>query len=208
MIKIAKRESWLVFLFIMIAAAPVAFAQQHEISVLVGRMKTGDRGLRSLTPVKTAFDGAVTYQINYGQRMVDGKVASFHWELAITGTPNTNVKSTNLFLPKSYSSLFFTPGVKLKIFPGGISPYLVAGGGLARYKESSTNISGAANTGDRANTTWVFDYGGGVDFSLIKYLALRGEIRDFITGNPQFSTPFLTDKQHNVFVAGGVVIRW
>jgi opacity protein-like surface antigen len=191
------------------ASAPAAFAQEHELGVLVGRLQPSDRGLQSLEPVKAAFDGTMTYQINYSNRMVDGELVSLYWELAITGAPRAEVRSTDLLLPRNYSSLFLTPGVKLKLFPGGgISPYLVAGAGGGRYTEGEVNLGGAPNTGDRSNFTWVFNYGGGVDFNLFGPLALRGEVRDFVTGNPSFNAPFLTNKQHNVFVAGGIVARW
>ncbi len=196
-------------MLMMFACAPVAFAQENELGVLVGRMKTGDRGLRSLEPIEAAFDGAVTYQFNYANRIVDGDLASLHWELVITGAPRTNVRSTSLLLPRNYSSLFLTPGLKLKVFPGGgLSPYLVAGVGGGRFAASETNVGGAPNTGDRSNFTWVFNYGGGVDLRLIGPVAVRGEVRDFVTGNPSFNAPFLSNKQHNIFVAGGIVVRW
>lgn len=207
--KNTKKFCLLALMVAIFACAPAAFAQEQELGFLIGRMKTGDRGLRSLQPIEAAFDGATTYQINYANRMVDGELVSLHWEMAITGAPRTNVKSTSLLLPRNYSSLFFTPGLKLKIFPGGgLSPYLVAGAGAGRYSASGTTISGDPNIDDRSNFTWVFNYGGGVDFNIFGPVALRGEIRDFVTGNPSLSAPFLNNKQHNIFVAGGIVVRW
>jgi opacity protein-like surface antigen len=204
-----KRLCLLMLLLALFAFAPAAFAQEHEVALLVGRLKPSDRGLDSLQPIRAAFDGAVSYEVNYANRMVDGELASLHWEITIVGAPSAGVKSTNLLLPKNYSSLFFTPGLKLKLFPGGgISPYIVGGVGLGRYKESDTILSGGANTGDRANTTWAFNFGGGVDFNLFGPVAVRGEVRDFVTGNPSFSTPFLDNRQHNIFVGGGVVVKW
>jgi opacity protein-like surface antigen len=196
-------------LLALFVCAPAVFAQQQELSVLVGRLKPSDQGLDSLQPVKAAFDGTVTYQINYAYRMLNGELVSLHGELAITGAPNAGVNSTNLLLPKNYSSLFFTPGLKLKIFPGGgISPYLVGGAGVGRFTLSGTNLDGSPNTGDRSNTSLVFDFGGGVDLHLLGPIALRGEVRDFVTGTPSFSTPILNDRQHNLFVAGGIVLRF
>jgi len=204
-----KRLGFLMLLLMVGACAPAAFAQEHEVALLVGRLNPSDRGLDSLQPIKAAFDGAVSFEVNYANRMVDGELASLHWEITIAGAPNTGVKSTNLLLPKNYSSLFLTPGLKLKLFPGGgISPYIVGGAGVGRYSESDTILGGGANTGDRANTTWAFNFGGGVDFNLFSSLAVRGEVRDFVTGNPSFSAPFLTNKQHNIFVGGGVVVKW
>jgi opacity protein-like surface antigen len=177
--------------------------------LLVGHLKPSDQGLNSLQPVTAAFDGTVTYQINYAYRVVNGELLSLHGELAITGAPNAGVNSTNLLLPKNYSTLIFTPGLKLKIFPGsGLSPYLVGGVGVGRFTQSGTNLNGSPNTGDRSNTSLAFDFGGGLDFHLIGPIALRGEVRDFVTGTPSFSTPILNDRMHNIFVAGGIVLRW
>jgi opacity protein-like surface antigen len=193
----------------LMAFAPAVFAQEHEVALLIGRLKPSDRGLDAVQPIQAAFDGAVSYQINYANRMLNGELASLHWELMIAGAPNTGVRSTDLLLPKNYSSLFFMPGLKLKILPGGgFSPYVVGGAGVARFKQSDTTVSGSQNTGDRANTTYGFNFGGGVDLNVLGPVSVRGEVRDYVTGNPSFSRPFLTDKQHNIFVGGGIVLRW
>jgi opacity protein-like surface antigen len=194
---------------LIFACAPAIFAQEHELALLVGRLKPSDRSLSSVGQVKAAFDGAATYQINYANRMLNGELASLHWELAIAGAPRTGVKSSNVLLPRTYSTLIFTPGLKLKIFPGGgFSPYLVSGVGLGRFSQSGTNINGSPNTGDRSNTSFVFNYGGGVDLNVLGPISVRGEVRDFMTGAPSFSTPFLNDRQHNVYVGAGIVVRW
>jgi hypothetical protein len=47
-----------------------------------------------------------------------------------------------------------------------------------------------------------------VDLRVIRYLSLRGEVRDFVTGNPNFNAPFLTNRQHNVLTSGGIVLHF
>jgi len=204
-----KRFCFPMLLLLIFVSAPAVFAQEHELALLVGRLKASDSTLNSVGQVKAAFDGAVTYQINYANRMVNGELASLHWELAIAGAPRTGVRSSNVLLPRTYSTLIFTPGLKLKIFPGGgFSPYLAGGVGLGRFSQSGTNINGTPNTGDRSNTSFVFNYGGGVDMNVLGPISVRGEARDFMTGNPSFSTPFLNDRKHNLFVGAGIVVRW
>ncbi|MDQ3009827.1 MAG: outer membrane beta-barrel protein [Blastocatellia bacterium] len=198
----------LAVLAIACAGVIVASAQENEIAVMVGGVKTGDKGLQSSSTIKAAFDGATAYELNYAHRMVDGKVASLHWELMIAGIPKTGVKSTNLILPRSYSSLFLVPGLKVKLFPGGVSPFVVAGLGVGRLTASDNNLNGQPNTGDKADTTWIFNYGGGVDFPIFPHVALRGEVRDLIAGTPNLNGQLFEKRQHNVLVAGGVVIRW
>jgi opacity protein-like surface antigen len=198
-------------LLALITFAPAVLAQEHELALLVGRLKPSDRSL-SLNPVGTVeatFSGAAAYQFNYANRIINGEVVSMHVELAITGAPRTGVKSSNVLLPRTYSTLIFTPGLKLKLLPGGgFSPYLVSGVGLGRFSQSSTNINGSPNTADRSNTSFVFNYGGGVDLNVIGPISVRLEARDFMTGTPSFSSPFLNDRQHNLYVGAGIVVRW
>ncbi len=200
--------AFLAAVLLICASALTAFAQENEISVLVGGLKTGDKGLQSTQTIKAAFDGATSYEINYANRIVDGELASLHWELLIAGAPKTNVKSTNLLLPRNYSSIFFTPGLKVKLFPKGVSPFVAAGLGLGRFSADGTNLNGQPNTSDRNNTTWVFNYGGGVDVPIFPHIALRGELRDFIAGTPKLNSQLFEKREHNVFVGGGVVVRW
>ncbi len=199
------------FLLTIFAFAPAVFAQEHELAFLVGRLKPSDRSLQ-LNPLQTvdaAFSGAATYQINYSNRVVNGELASLHFEIPVVVAPRTGVKSDNFLLPRTYSTLIFTPGLKLKVFPGGgLSPYLVGGVGLGRFSQSDTNIDGSPNTaGDRTNTSFVFNFGGGVDLNILGPISVRGEVRDFMTGTPSFSSPFLNDRQHNLYVGAGIVIR-
>src|SRR3989442_4243177 len=163
--KSSKRFCFPALLLLIFAFAPAVFAQERELSLLIGRLKPSDRSLQ-LNPgptVDAAFSGAATYQINYSNRIVNGEVASLHFEIPVIVAPRTGVKSDNFLLPRTYSTLIFTPGLKLKVHPGGgFSPYLVSGIGLGRFPQSDTNINGSPNTGDRTNTSFVFNFGGGV----------------------------------------------
>jgi opacity protein-like surface antigen len=207
--KITAKFGLSAILLLLLVSAPGVFAQGYELGLLVGRLKTGDRSLNSTAPFTAVFDGALTYQANFAKRMVDGKVASLHCEFLLTGAPKTNIKSSNVFLPRIYSSLFITPGVKVKLLPSGsISPYVASGLGYGRYSASETLANGQPNTGDRGKNSLTFNFGGGLDFNVLGLITLRGEVRDFVTGNPRFNTSFLTNKQHNVFVAGGIVLRF
>jgi opacity protein-like surface antigen len=209
--KSSKRFCFPVLLLMIFAFAPAVFAQENEIALLIGRMKPSDRSL-SLNPapaIDATFDGALTYQFNYANRVVNGEIASLHLELAVTGVPRTGVRSDNFLLPRTYSTLIFTPGLKLKAFPGGgFSPYVVGGVGVGRFSLSDTNIGGGPVTGDGSNTSFVFNYGGGVDLNILGPLSIRGEVRDYMTGTPNFGAPFLNDRQHNLFIGAGIVLRF
>jgi opacity protein-like surface antigen len=209
MMKLIRSGNLFAAALILVSCAIAASAQERELSVLVGRLKTGDKGISSAQAIKAVFDGAVSYQITYGRRFTDGQVVALYGELLIAGAPSTKINVTNFVLPKSYSTLFFTPGLKLQLFPGsGLSPYVAAGLGLGRYSGDSQTSTGQAVQGDQANTTWAFNYGAGVDLSIVKNFAIRGEIRDFITGKPKLTAPFFDKSQHNVNIAVGVVFKF
>ena len=209
--KSSKRFFFPVLLLMIFAFAPAVFAQENEIALLIGRMKPSDRSL-SLNPapaIDATFDGALTYQFNYANRVVNGEVASLHFELAVTGVPRTGVRSDNFLLPRTYSTLIFTPGLKLKAFPGGgFSPYVVGGVGVGRFSLSDTNIAGGPVPGDGSNTSFVFNYGGGVDLNILGPLSVRGEVRDYLAGTPNFGALTLNERQHNLFIGAGIVLRF
>ncbi len=207
--KLIRIGNLLAVLFMLFVVTTAASAQERELSILVGRLTTGDKGISGPQTIRAAFDGAVSYEITYGRRFVEGQLVNLYGELLIAGAPSTKIKVTNVVLPNSYSSLFFTPGLKLKLFPGGgLSPFIAAGLGMGRYSGDAQSSTGQTVPGDQANTTWAFSYGGGVDLNIVNNFAIRGEVRDFITGKPKFTAPFFDKSQHNVNVAIGVVFKF
>jgi hypothetical protein len=194
--------------FVLLSAS-TAVAQKNEFGVLIGGNFTGDRDFIPPSLGQLRIDNNVTFEIVYGRRIVDARAASLHLEFLLAGTPEKNLNTSNVFVPRSYSSLFFTPGLKLKIFPGFfITPYVAAGGGYARFNQSDVLISGQPNGGDQASNTLVYDYGGGIELKVFPYISLRGEIRDFVSGTPGFNFPVSGGRQHNLIPAAGLVIRF
>jgi hypothetical protein len=201
----------LTMLFFLLAMASISFAQEpkNEVGLLLGALSTGSREIRLPTLSTADIGSGLTYQANYARRLVDAKVASLHVEVLFAATPLVEVRSTNTLIPRDYASLFLTPGLKVKFVPGWrVSPYVAAGGGYARFAESEFRTNDLPNTGRRGTNTGVFNYGGGVDLRVIRYLSLRGEVRDFVTGNPNFNAPFLSTRQHNVLTSGGIVLHF
>lgn len=203
------KTKFLITLFFLLATASLSLAQdtKNEVGLLLGALSTGSRDIQLPTPSRAEIDAGITYQISYGRRFVNAKVAALYGEVLFAATPLQEVRSTNTTIPRDYASLFFTPGLKLKFVPGWrVSPYIAAGGGFARFRESDFRTNNQPNTGQIGTNTGVFNYGGGVDIRLFRYLGLRGEIRDFVSGNPSFNAPFLSNRQHNVLTSGGIVI--
>lgn len=171
-----------------------ALAQKNELAVTAG----GYFPLSSSIDANTAF----TIGGNYARRVASVPLVSLYVEIPVYGTFNStaNVANSTLFNPK-YSALFFTPGLKLKLAPSfPISPYFVAGGGLARFHKTNTTTEDTTNTG-------VFDVGGGLDFKFFPYLSFRMEARDYYSGSPNLTVNF-TGRQHQLIASGGFVLRF
>jgi len=194
---------------LILTAGSSALAQKNEASFLVGGLKTGSRGVTDAAASSIDSGASVVYEINVATRLLNARLVSLYFELPLIIGPNTGLKSSNILVPKSYSSIFFTPGLKLKAWTmSPASPYAVVGVGLGHFNSSETLLGGQPNPASRGTTKLVYDVGGGVDIRLIPFVALRGEIRDLVSGNPDFSLPVSGSRQHNVLFAGGVVLRF
>ena len=98
-----------------------------------------------------------------------------------------------------FSSIFVTPGVKLRIDALRFSPYFVVGGGVAHFNGQN----GSLNT-----TTGAVDFGGGVDWRVLPHIGLRGEVRDYNSGVVSFLGRQPSGRQQNVLITGGIVFRF
>jgi opacity protein-like surface antigen len=196
-------------LAVVFLSAGSAFAQKHEVAFTSGGLKIGERGFDLPQPGRLRFRTGFTYQLNYARRFFDGKIAALYFEFPFAGTPRTKVEASNVFSPRSYSSIFFTPGIKLKLLPGlKYSPYVMAGAGVARFNESNTLTNDQPNTNQQSNTDGVFDFGAGIDVRVFSILSIRGEVRDFYSELPPLNVRAFRDRQHNALISAGFVLRF
>jgi len=197
----------IVLLLIMSCGSAMAASDKNEIGLLLGGIRTGQREITSFPGGTADIQTGKTYQVNYGRRFYSGKSTALYWEIHFTGTPSTDIQSTNLSVPRNYASLFLTPGIRVKFLPQSpLSPYLVVGGGYGRFDESDFLITDQPNTGKRGTNTGAFDFGGGADWKVWRFISARGEVRDFISGNPQLHVSLSGSKQHNVLISGGFAL--
>jgi len=153
------------------------------------------------------IDPGWAVQGNLAGRIADFPFLDVYVEVPVIATFNLDVpircipEATSC--PGKYSALFVTPGLKVKFAPSfPISPYLVAGGGIARLK--AEDIAGT----DETRTTGAFNFGGGLDFRAAPFVSLRAEVRDMYSGGPRFRAADFTDSGHNLLVTGGIVFRF
>jgi hypothetical protein len=147
--------------------------------------------------------------VNYGRRFLEGNKFALYGEVNFLASPLREVSSSVTSATKDFASLYITPGVRLKVLPKSrISPYFAIGGGYADYEHSTTELNGQPNPASRQLARGVFDFGAGVDVHVWRYVALRGEARDFYTGSPNYNVASISGGQHNVVAGGAVVLRW
>ncbi len=142
-------------------------------------------------------------------RLLNRKTYALHLEFPAAGVYSQILKlpSTPTFVSEM-SSIFVTPSVRFKLVPEAVvSPWASAGGGWAHYFPDPGAIT------DKG----AIQVGGGLDMKMrVQRLRLRAEVRDFITGDPEtplVSGPFVGRTtggfhRHNVFVGGGILIRF
>ncbi len=190
------RTLWAAFLA---AFAACAFAQNNEVAVSVGVYVPHHVNVRS--------DNLLAIQGNVARRIVHLPKASLYLEVPIVATfdgPRVSggpIVPGQSFSTRHYSALFIAPGVRLKLLPDSrVSPHFAIGGGLAHFSKSQTAAESSTNTG-------VLGFGFGIDFRLSRFLAARGEVRDFYSGAPQIITGLL-EREHQIVATGGVVFRF
>ena len=124
-------------------------------------------------------------------------------------SPLRDVSTSVTTATHDFASLYVTPGIRVKFLPASrISPYAVIGGGYGDYEQSTALINGRPNPASRQLARGVFDFGAGVDVRVWRFIALRGEARDFFTGSPEYNIATISGGQHNVVATGAIVLRW
>ena len=181
-------------------------APKNELGFTLGGIPSLSRN----TAQDSLDPGAGTaFGVNYGRRFVSGNKVALYGELNFLASPLRDVSSNNGSATKNFASLYVTPGVRLKFFPrSAISPYAVVGGGYGDYEQSTALLDGQRNPASRELGRGVFDFGAGVDVRVWRWIALRGDARDFYTGAPTYNLATVSGGQHNVALSGGFVVRW
>jgi opacity protein-like surface antigen len=196
-------------LILLPAFSVVCFAQEN--SAPRNELAFGLGGIpalsRSNTPLLEPGSG-VAFQVNYGRRFFNGNKVALYGELNFLASPLRDVTSSVTTATHDFASLYVTPGIRVKLRPASrISPYAVVGGGYADYEQSTARIDGRPNSVSRELARAVFDFGAGADVRLWRFVALRGEARDFYTGSPGYNVGTISGGQHNVAATGAFVLR-
>jgi hypothetical protein len=201
-----------VFLFTLVSLCSIStFAQKHELGVTAGLMKPSLETVFEFPGInELRVDSSFTFQINYAYRLIDAKLAALYVDVPLSVTPKSRFDTRDAFFLRDYASLFFTPGLKVKFLPNArVSPYAVAGVGVSRLSPGDERINGLpGEPAAESRTDDAYSYGGGVDVKVNRLIGIRGEVRSFNSGTPQFTANLFQKRQNNVAVTGGLVLRF
>ncbi|MGC2695899.1 MAG: hypothetical protein WA738_08915 [Candidatus Angelobacter sp.] len=200
-------------LAVILCVSTFAAAQKADAAFVVGGSFVSDTTGTFLlpgTPAATASiktDHHIFLEGALGVRLLNAHLVSLHAELPVAGIPSQPLAITGVPTTLDHlSTIFITPGLRLKILPvAPISPWVSIGGGWARYSLKTVGLT--QNKG-------AIEYGGGLDFKTgLPLLGFRAEVRDFVTGDPNFgfTSIFNTNSglhHHNILAGGGIVLRF
>ena len=190
--------------------AAVCYAQEN--SAHKNELAFGLGGIPALTRSDTPRvepGSGVAFQVNYGRRLLERDRVALYGEINFLASPLRDVSSSVTTATHDFASLYLTPGIRVKFMPAArVSPFAVVGGGYADYEQSRKRIDGTPSSVTRELARGVFDFGAGVDLRVWRFVALRGEARDFYTGSPAYNVAAISGGQHNVVATGAVVLRW
>lgn len=210
------KSFWVAVLLILITTMTLGAAAQdekNEIGGTIGRIFISDQGIKEAIPNPTIHSGkGLTFEGEYARRFLMTPVYSLSIEGVVAYNNGVKLNAGEYLysvVPQGYKELFVTPAVRANLFPTtAVSPWVSFGGGFGRFTEDSALLFGGVNPGKNTNTGTI-EAGIGLDVKVWKNLSMRGQMRDFWSGEPDYPlAPTGKTRQHNYFVSGGVIWRF
>ncbi len=136
----------------------------------------------------------MTMGANYAVALKKGEKASLFGEVHFVASPNRKNNIVDPRASRDEATLFLTPGLRVSFLPQKrLAPFAAGGFGLGAYEQSQLLQNGDPFPGSRVTKHGAWHYGGGMDVATWKWLAFRGEIRNFYAAgrhNPIASVGF------------------
>ena len=209
------KRLWIAVLTVatMLAATAGAQDEKNEIGGLIGRTFISDQGIKASIPDPIIhFGKGLSFEGEYAHVFYVTPIYSISAEGVIAYNHDIDLNGGAYgfaVVPQDMKSLFVTPAARVNLFPTtAVSPWVSLGAGFGRFTESDELVYGGTNPG-KSKTGFVLEGGFGLDVKVWKKLSIRGEVRDFWSGEPDFPlAPTGKTRQHNFFVGGGAFWRF
>lgn len=196
--------------FSILCASAAAQDEKNELTGILGRIFISDQGIHganvpALNPFIRSGKG-LSFEINYARTFLVTPIFSVSGEVPAVFNLDEDIGSGGNVIPTDYKQIFVTPAARLNLFPAtAVSPWVSFGGGFGHFSEGKNLIYGGTNPGG-SSTTGVIEGGLGLDVRVWHRFSIRGQVRDFWSGEPNFPLANTgKTRQHNYFVGGGVV---
>lgn len=207
---------WIVVLLVVSTMGTSAVAQdeKNELGGILGRTLVSDQSIKGanfFNPTIHSGNG-LSFEGEYARRFIVTGAFSLSGEGLLMYNKDEDLNAgMNGFavVPVQYSQLFVAPAARLNLFPStAVSPWVSLGAGFGHFSQSSTLAFGGPNPG-KNTTSAVLEGGLGLDVKVWSKLSIRGEVRDFWSGEPDFPLASTgRTRQHNYFVGGGAFWRF
>ncbi len=189
-----------------------ARAQEQQFGVFLGGSLAQSRAIQGAPGETVQISSAFAAGLHYDHVLWHSRYFQPSIEAEFTVVPPRLVKSVAAAVPRNYSALYLTPGLRFELLPNArLRPWVVAGGGYDLFLQSQVLTNGQKYSVHVKNGA-AFDYGAGLDFGLWRArsstwsINLMGQVRDFVSGNPELNVPLQSGVQHTVIASGGILI--
>lgn len=208
------KQFWIAILVVVAMAAAMAAAQdeKNEVSGVLGRtfISTQPFQCAGCFDPNIRFGRGLSIEGSYARRLLVAPIYSITAELPVLYNPDEDLHAGGTSpVPKDYSALFVAPSARVNLFPTtAVSLWGSLGGGFGHISQNKITLYDAPNLG-KGSTSFVMQYGLGLDVRIMRRLFIRGEARDYWAGEPNFpQAPTGKSRQSNYFVGGGVMWRF
>lgn len=196
----------------ILAASAVAQDEKNEIGGSIGRTFISNQGIKTAPGTVIDFGKGLSFEGVYARRIWVTPIYSISAELPIVYNRDIDLNGGsygNSIVPQDMKSLFVTPAARVNLFPTtAVSPWVSLGAGFGHFTQNDALVYGGANPG-KSTTGFTLEGGLGLDVKVWKKLSMRGQVRDFWSGEPDFPLANTgKSRMHNFFVSGGAFWRF
>lgn len=203
------KQRWIgsLALVTLLVVSAVGQDEKNELTGIIGRTIISDQGIKGTNFNPFIHSGkGLSFEVNYARKLMVTQIFSVSGEVPAVFNLDEDLNAGANVVPVDYSAIFVAPSGRLNLFPTtAVSPWISFGGGFAHFGENKNLVFGGINPG-KSKTTGVLQGGIGLDVRFWHRFSLRGEVRDFWSGAPDFPLAATgKSRQHNYFVGGGVI---
>jgi hypothetical protein len=198
----------------MSAVSAVAQDEKNEVGGTIGRIFISDEGIQDATyPGHSIHYGkGLTFDVDYSRRIRVTPLWAVAGEVLFAYNADEDINAGSYgfsVVPSDLKQFYITPAARFNFFPTtAVSPWVSFGVGFAHTSQDSVLLYGGANPG-KSTTSAAIQGGFGLDVKATNRVYIRGGVRDFWAGHPDFPlAPTGNSRQHNYYVFAGAYWRF